>query len=536
MNLFLYISESKYSDILVKGFLALSVVYFFSSIFFGLDFTDSFYHLNQALYPANDIYLYPFFLSSVIIKGIIHFLGPEIIYLRFFNSLLLLFSILLPFLFVKVPRPRKEILLYIGIALILFAPFNVNILGYDSLSIFFLSLIFSFSVLYFHRPTSYLLLLLALLCSAAVMIRLPNVLAVPIVLLVIGFGAKIQRGSFYWKRAVLFLGSTALFVFLGYSLYYSSFRKFFEATANSSSHDFKTLFYNYFLHGLRILLFLGMFLGTYLVYKKLAKKFSELVSYGPVGLFFIFIIGMLVFGSKYSQNYSLFLTSLALSILIVLIFRNRKELLTIQNLVLYVYVLFLFINPFGSNTGLLKAVSLFLLLPFVLSYQTQKTDKYWLLILIVLIPFSIVEKLYRTYEDSSISIVNTTVSNPTLYPIKTTKTRAEFLKNVDSEKRDLEKNNVKVYFYGDKSHIFHYLYPETGMNISSFFQPVDELSFYSHIEQKFKENKKVAIFLIDSYPGNEARGPYPLEEKLIGDGFKKEEKALFTYYLKIEKY
>ena len=135
-------------------FLVISILYFFSSIFYGLDFTDSFYHLNQALHPANDIYLYPFFLSSVIIKGIIGFVGPEIIHLRFLNSLMLFFSILIPFFIIKIKKPREEVLFYIACGLFLFTPFNVNILGYDSISIFILSLIFSLSVLYLQKSQS----------------------------------------------------------------------------------------------------------------------------------------------------------------------------------------------------------------------------------------------------------------------------------------------------------------------------------------------------------------------------------------------
>src|SRR5690606_9389288 len=94
------------SNFLIGLVLILTIIYSFSGIFFGLDFTDSFYHLNQALNPVDGIYLYPFFLSSVIIKGFIELAGSDIIYLRIINWFLLVTSMILPFIFIKVKCKR----------------------------------------------------------------------------------------------------------------------------------------------------------------------------------------------------------------------------------------------------------------------------------------------------------------------------------------------------------------------------------------------------------------------------------------------
>ena len=429
-------------------------------------------------------------------------------------------------------RPRNEILLYIGVALILFAPFNVNILGYDSLSIFILSLTFSLSVLYLQKANIYLLVLLAFICSLAVLIRLPNILVVPIVFLVIGFSSKRQKGNFSGKLPGMFFLLTLLFIISCYSMYYANFEEFYGASANSASHDLKLLFNNYFLHGLKLLLIIFLILGGYYIFKKVGDKKPKFIVYAGAGLFFIILVGLFVIRSKYSQNYSLFLTSLALSILIVLIFRNRKELLTIQNLVLYLYVLFLFINPFGSNTGLLKATSLFLLLPFILSFRKFKPEPYWMLIFFILLPFSLIEKLTMTYEDKGVLALDTTLKISLLNPIRTTGTRAAFLENIDAEIKELKKNNVQVYFYGNKSHVFHYLYPETSMNIDFFFQPVDDIIYYSQLEKKLEGSERVAIFIIQSYPGNETGMQHILGEELLKDGFKKIKTESYDYYLR----
>ena len=517
-------------------FLVLSILYFFSGIFFGLDFTDSFYHLNQALHPADGIYLYPFFLSSIIINTIVEIIGPEIIYLRLINSLLLFFSLLIPFIFIKIQKPLTEVIFSIACVLFLFAPLNVNILGYDSLSIFILSLIFSLSILYVKSSKLYLLMLLSILSAAAVFIRLPNLLVIPIVFLVIGFNEKIHKGCFYakdLKLPMIFLLLTLLWVYLGFSVYYSNVEEFFSASANSTSHDIKILFSHYFRHGLKLILFISLIIGGHYFFRKLQCLMPKLWVYILIAVFFAIFIGFFVSSSKYWQNYSLFLTSLTISILILQIIQDRKDLFSLKNMVVYLYFLFLFINPFGSNTGLLKAVSLFLLLPFVLSLNDLKLKQYWLLILIVLLPFSLFEKFYRTYEDKGILSLNTTLELELLKYINTNEFRAEFLEKINTEVLELKNNNIQVYFYGDKGHVFHYLYPKTNLNINSFFQPVEKMVYYPKIEQVINGKINTAIFIVDSYPGDGFKELSFLELSLMKNGFHRVSKGPVFYYLRI---
>lgn len=454
------------------------------------------------------------------------------------NSLLLFFSLLIPFISIRIEKPRIEVFFYIACVLFLFAPFNVNILGYDSLSIFILSLIFSLSIQYLKSSKLYLLMLLSLLCASAVFIRLPNLLVIPIVFFAIGFNEKIRKGYFSskdLKPPVIFVLLTLLCVYFGYFMYYPGVEGFYGASANSTSHDLKTLFYHYFIHGIKLSLFISFIILGHYFFKKFQHRAPKLFLYGILGLFYILFIGFFVFHSKYSQNYSLFLTSLALSVLILQVMQNRKNLFSLKQIFLYLYFFFLFINPFGSNTGLLKAVSLFLLLPFVLSINDLKLKQYWLLILIVLLPFSLIEKLYSTYEDRDILSLNRTLDLELLKSINTNETRADFLKKIDREVIELKKNNVQVYFYGDKSHVFHYLYPETNLNINSFFQPVDELDYYPKIEQVISEKPRTAIFILDSYPGESFNELSSLEVSLVKDGFHNISKGDVFYYLRIKK-
>lgn len=518
-----------------------SIIYFFSKIFFGIDFTDSFYHLNQALDPADGIYLYPFFLSSIILKNIVEILGPDIIYLRLINSLFLFFSILIPFFSIKVKKPREEIAFYIACVLILFAPFNVNILGYDTLSIFILSLIFSFTIQYIKKPQFYKLALISVLCSAAVLIRLPNLLVVFVVLLAICVIERIRTGSFNLKclrYPLLFLFTTFILIYLGYSLYYTNLSAFLETSANANSHHLLELSYTYFIHGIELLVYILLILGGYYLFKKFyfSSKNSLFVLYGIIGMSLIIFISTYVILTKYSQKYSLLLTAVALSLSIVQIVQNRKNGLDYKNLISCLFLLFLFINPFGSNTGLLKATSLFLLFPFVLCIYELKFKKFWFLLLIVVLPFSLIETFYSTYEDRGLFSLNKTLDLDLLHPINTTNARAGFLKNMDSVIIELQSKNIQTYFYGDKSHIFHYLYPKTSLHINSFYQPTDDPIYYPQIERIIGDKQRVAIFIVGSYQDNNEKEQYFLEKALIESGFSRRRMGSISFYQKDVKY
>lgn len=512
-----------------------SSFYFYSGIFFGLDFTDSFYHLNQALDPADEVYLYPFFLSSIIVKGIVEMVGPEIINLRFINSTLVYFSLLFPFLVnnAKIFKPKN--LYLISLILILFAPFNVNILGYDSLSIFILSIIFSVTVLYFRKPRSYLLLILSILSAAAILIRIPNVLVVPILLISIGLTRKNDLGAFSGKMIANLLGYlilTLFLLFIVYTWYYHKIEDFFNASANATSHNFRILIKNYFIDGIHIISFILLILGGYFLMKNKKNHFPNVVIFGLVGIFFFLFILLFVAFTNYFKNYSFFVTSISVSLILMQVLQNKRRRSDSKNPVLFLFLIFLLINPFGSNTGLLKATFLVVLLPFVLSYVNFKMNGYWLLIFFILIPFSILENFYKTYEDQGILHLDQRLENEVLYPVKTTSRRSEFLKGVDMEVKQLKEKNIPVFFYGDKSHIFHYLYPDSDLNINSFYQPLEDMTYYPHIKKVINDNENAAIILVGSYPEIDSNAHSVLETRLVTDGLKKIETKFIIYYLK----
>ncbi|NJW55288.1 hypothetical protein, partial [Salinimicrobium oceani] len=125
---------------------------------------------------------------------------------------------------------------YLACGLILFLPFNVNILGYDTLSILFLSIIFTMAIDHIKNPKFFKLLFLSVLCSAAVLIRLPNVLVLPIIFFwFLIFRKTFPKTFLYRWQAVIFLLLSLLGVAVGYASYDRSWNSLVSASANADS-------------------------------------------------------------------------------------------------------------------------------------------------------------------------------------------------------------------------------------------------------------------------------------------------------------
>lgn len=525
-----------YKSLIITVFFMFSVIYFFSGIFFGLDYSDSFYHLNYAIQPPNDIHLYMFLLSSIFIKFLMELSGYEIIMIRFINSLLFFFAVVCPFIFFKTRQPKVKVLFYISSILILMAPLNFNVLGYDTLTIFILAILFSVLVLYLKKSNNYLLIVLAILSSMAILIRLPNILLIPIVLLVLFLKegkSPLKITGYGIKIAFLYLLLTILIVLLGYYIYYEEWNVFINATAYSTSHKVKNLLFSYLRNGVELIFFISFLLASYFLFQYFRKTKYKFLLYGIlIGLHCVFLYNFVLF-TGYSWSYSLYLTSIAISIIGIYSYYNWKNSSDFTQLVLYVYLLFLFINPFGSDTGLLKAASLLLLFPFILCLIDLKLKKFWFLILITLMPLSILQKAFVIYEDFKITDLDKTLDINLLYSIRTNEFRYRQLKNIDKQVKELQEKDVDVFFYGDKSHIFHYLYPNTSLNINAFRQPVDTLLFLPNIEKALLKKDKSALFLVKSYPDHKSKEDVSLlEEELLKRGFEKIEQNSLIYYLR----
>src|SRR5690606_34767258 len=122
-----------------------------------------------------------------------------------------------------------------------------------------------------------------------------------------------------------------------------------------------------------------------------------------------------------------------------------------------------------------------------------------------------------------------------LQPIKTNEKRLVFLNQVNKKVKQLQDENVSIFFYGNKSHIFHYIYLNTALDIKAIDQPLNDLIFFPKIEEKISGKKAVAVFFVPSYPESiDNNEDNAVETELLKGGFEKSEEGSFTLLLKRE--
>lgn len=456
----------------------LSTFIFFSRIFFGLDFTDSFFHLNNALYSENNFHPF-FFLSSLVIRGVALVFGDELIIFRFMNALFLYLALVLPFLVNKRSFSCYDQLV-ISVGLLILSPINANILGYDTLSVFMISLCFSFVYKWNFLSTGKLLVL-AMLLAASVFVRLPNLIMIFI------FGVYLVKVSSLRISFILVLSSLCL-ILIGYSVFYGSLETLRTALTETEHHKPVALLKGYIKHSFQVLAYGLLITSAFWLWTRLKGK-----SYAKVIMIFFlfFTLVYTVSFSPYWTGYSLLLTAIGISWCSYrwLFYREKS------NDYILLFFLLLFVLPFGSNTGLLKASLGMALFPFLYSSRSINS-KTWPVLIFVIIPVAILEYSSMTYEDRAIMQLTKEVNMEKLRGIRTSESRSDFIFELDKKVKYFEKEDYKISFYGDKSHLFKYLYPNSvTADTWKFFQPVEQLS---EIEEKI--GPKTVLFFIDKYP------------------------------------
>ena len=157
--------------------------------------------------------------------------------------------------------------------------------------------------------------------------------------------------------------------------------------------------------------------------------------------------------------------------------------------------------------------------------------------MLTILPFAIIEKVNYIYQDSRLYKLSFLTNKNQLLGIHTTENRANFVNKMDKEYNYLIKNNYAVFFYGNKSHLFNFLYPKYNLKIADFHQTVDnDLYANKIIIETNKYKKNVAVFIVDHYPRTDGDdfdvSSSIVVNKLIKNNFTPIVKDDFVYYIK----
>jgi hypothetical protein len=524
----------------------LVIFYSFNRLFWGCDFTDTFYWINLFSHYRFDATREG---TSIIGYFWASLFGDSLLSVRILAWLIGTLAFFLAyFLLIKKDLWIKK-LDYLSFALVLlpFTKFSADVV---TLLIISISLIFAIKYFYTHKLPY--VFCLGASCSAAFFVRFPNVLLFLVAfcsLLIIESYFYTVKNKEFWERTagVLLLFS---FVYLVFFVVFSmllngSVKNLFSemhaslATASlDKTHTLPRMIKYIWRDFNKLFIYIGALflfdLSLQIYRKSLAKYLKRIVFLISYCLFVFFMCSVIIF-SPYHWNLKLFLSATMLFIILKTLLRSKEM---DKNVILSLLIVaFAMVAPMGSNTGLLKACHVLIcFLPFLLvefKVDQNLIDRNYLKPFIFLFIGLVIIAYTKPYEDEWISKLTTTVeSEKRLKYIRTTPARAKYIQDVINKYSELS-GNKKVMFFGKMNHIFYYLTHEKPLYEHSFWMLPNDKREVFNAEQAIKEFHPV-VFYLPQYPqegsskADEERTNF--EEMLIKLGYKEEPKKDFKVY------
>ena len=510
----------KFAKAYHRFILFVALIYFYSNCFWGLDFTDGFFHINAASQLNNN---YPF--ETLLTGQLLHIfyliIGKHLIIYRLCNATLLLTSFWIISKVTNKTLDKSVINLLLATFLFIASPIINNIFGYDTLSLFMLTAIVAF-ILQNKIDSLKNKIVLSIMIGLFALIRIPNIAIIPFITI---FLLKFYREkSWSIKKTTgvfIFLLTGALIIYFTWLiLFYDSLSKGFTTFSSVDDHVFSLLLKNYLRDGIRIICYLSILIASY--YWINIKKDKQLILIVLMQLVFLFAF---IYNTPYVWNYSLFVSAFNYSFAVIFFIKKRK----IDFTLLFILVSS-FILSIGSNTGLSKTSTFGVLgLLVCLELFKQIDKKYMISWFMALTVMSLFENACWTYEDGNIFTLRKPIDIEGLKPILTSQKHYNYIHAVTEKSDSLKKEGYLIYYYGYYSHLFTFLHPAKREYYSFDQRFANTREIESII--KNNHNKNTAIFITDNI-GFQKRNESSLTEKLIlKNGFTTDNDNRFLIYI-----
>jgi hypothetical protein len=445
------LNSTKYQDILIAAGFIVSILYVVFLVFFGMDFTDSFFHINNIEIKETK---HSTFLTYVFMDLWQNLFGNKLISFRLLNAFLTLSSVFIPlFIFRKQLKTQVYIVAFFSV-LLLASVFN-NVCGYDAFSRVFLVLVFSFFIRYIQTDKAVFILLLTLFSAVLIGVRMPNIVVIPILafLFIVHESILLFTKRKTLRQALSKLAKIFSFFLVIFSVpvvllsvfyeglilnFYNGFLaavKTFLSADSQSSYSGISIFNNYIRDFHKLIQYTGvLFLFLFLSkIKPRDKKINTVYDFLLVLFFAFYAFVGVIYTDKNFYFYSFYTSLMFFTLLIA----AKKELDNRNYDKIFIFisiVMFSLVNPFGSNTGLLKVFPfLTMIFPVFFIFYEFKINKKILAFAFVVILFSFYTRLNHTYEDAKLYrlVLNSSYSEiPKIKQIGTSSDRITFLDNV----------------------------------------------------------------------------------------------------------
>lgn len=514
--------SSVQKKIVASASVVLAILYYLYFIQFGLDLTDSFFHINYFIHKILDPTT---FLSSTFGFYLSRFFGEQLIIFRLLYIFLMVVMQLLPFLLIQKEKRLNYLIFFFPFSLLI-APTMFNYLSYDTFTVFFLTLYIVVFISYLKKNKVFLLFFLSIIAAILIGLRLPNIL-----LLI--FTSFIFFLHFYYnKRIMIFVISTYLVLTIVFYVIiilsqYKNIQDFFSnfnyfIALKGESHGFFYLIKSYLYDVFKILFFITIssFIFISSIFKKFNKKTIKIIG---ILMFLIFYI-VFVFEKSFAYRLGLFLNAL---LIFICLFDFKNNLYSTKRLFYLSLFLFSFVPALGSDTGLHKSSFIFVFLPFVFSISDKINYKF-ILLLVLILPISIFQRFNISYNDVSPIYANAKSSIKKIQYIQSSTIRIKEIEAIKVDSEMLTNRGYKVLYYGVKSHILNYLFFEKKPVFIGYFQNINSDIEFTKLEAIASQNK-IAI-LIYNNPKNTQKTT--VHNLLLTKGFYFYTKEQYIIYFK----
>jgi hypothetical protein len=522
-----------------------SLIYSLSFCFYGLDFTDSFFYINNSISGSEK---FPLWIgTSVIGKFVASCIGSNLIHFRVVNWIAYMISAILPFLILTPKEKLKSNLIVLAFTILCLNVLNFNVFGIDGFTILFLSINSVFFIRYLHYTYLTDLLFAALFSAILVSVRFPNIIVIPIfvtfLFLSICFKNRINYKSFnnFLKNSIIYVFVSISILSIFYILFYNKLNFLIDINNNiiqsvNSGYSLKRLIGDYIFDFKELLKYIGfvflliMLLETNFV-NAIVKPNKLLIQVVVFLIFYIFIKYDLII-DPYGHRYSKFVSAtsiIAIIYLALLSYRNNNKSKTLSlTLILCLSV----VAIVGSNTGLLKLSPFLLIFSSIMFVNNEiklSNFSFWLFFTFAMISIQIKPK--NIYEDAPMSYLTFTTTNQHLTQIRTTQARANFINDVMEHYDSLTTKSKNIIFWGRVSHLFHFLTSTSTNYSNSFYMSPQNIVEIKQMEQLILSTKPI-VFFVPQYPidENPKVNLTLFEEMLINNNFKSDRRSNYIVF------
>jgi len=520
-----------------------AIIYSLNFIFFGLDFTDTFFWIN----------LIPNFNSNPMVSGTLvigkfwsFIFGDSLISFRILASIMGSMAIILPYVFLIDKKLWVIKLHYLSFSMLLL---KNPIFGSDVVTLLVFSIALIFTIKFYQTHKISFVFLMGFITAFSIFVRFPNVLLFPVMIIGIVLIETVNKRSFKGlllntiKLTLLFVAIFGISFYLFSLLLHGGVTDYVVGVKSSllsvsnSSHSMPKMVEFIFVEFKKIVLYLGIFFLLDFLIQIFIKNYSRFGKYitllFTIILLFYFMYSE-IYGSPYDHNLKLFFSSLFFYFILKgVLFKFERQ--DYNSLTTYLLMIsFAFVVPLGSNTGLSKLAPLLIcFLPVVLiDFGFKFKENIYLIPLLFIVLFFVFLSYSKPFEDSRIHKLSAIVKTENkLIGIHTTPIRAKYINQVMSDFNHFKATN-KIVFFGWQSHLFYYLTKEMPLYKQSFAMSPNDDNDVQFLKRNLKS--RPIIFYVTNYPEdkNLFLEMSKLEKMLLTFGYKSIQRdcyKIFTY-------